>query len=75
MYRKFNFAPRTRRTRGAGYTVVREEGSAQASVRATAPDWRDGTRALLHLCCRAVVLPGAGWVDHDDADDASLRVQ
>ena len=32
--RKFSFAPRSRKTRGAGYTSVREEGSAHDSARA-----------------------------------------
>ena len=68
MFRKFVFAPRTRRTRGAGYTVVREDGSAQDSARANTPDWRDGIGALQHLCRSAVVWPDARWVDHDDAD-------
>ena len=31
---KFSFAPRSRKTRGAGYTSVREEGSAHDSARA-----------------------------------------
>ena len=64
----------TRRTRGAGYTAVREEGSAHDSARATAPDWRDGIGPLLHLCRHAAVSPDARWVDHDEAD-AGLRVQ
>ena len=74
MFRKFVFAPRTRRTRGAGYTVVREDGSAQDSARANTPDWRDGIGALQHLCRSAVVWPDARWVDHDAAAP-SLPVQ
>lgn len=51
--RKFIFAPRTRKTRGAGYTAVREGGSAHDFARVTAPYWRDGIGRLLHLCHRA----------------------
>ena len=47
--------PTIRRPRGAGYTAVREEGSAHHSARATAPDWRDGIGALLYLCRRAAI--------------------
>ena len=73
MPRKFSVAPRTRRTRGAGHTSVREEGSAQNPARATEPGWWDGIRALLHLYRLAAVCPNARWVDHDA--DAGLRVQ
>ena len=64
----------TRRTRGASYTAVREEGSAHDSARATAPDWRDGIGTLLHLCRPAAVWSNARWMDHDEVD-SGLRVQ
>ena len=52
--------------------TIHTEGSAHDSARATAPDLRDGIRALLHLCRRAAIWPDARWVGHDEAD-ASLR--
>ena len=54
--------------------TIHTEGSAHDSARATAPDWRDGVGALLHLCRRAAKWPDARWVGHDEAD-AGLRVQ
>ena len=51
---QFQICPtHTRRTRGTDYTAVSEKGSAHDSAWATAPDWRDGIGALLHLCRRA----------------------
>ena len=64
----------TRKTGGAGYTAVREQGSAHDSARATAPDWRDGIGTLLHLCRPAAVWSNARWRDHDEVD-SGLRVQ
>ena len=54
--------------------TIHTEVSAHDSALATAPDWRDGTGALLHLCRRAAIFPDARWVGRNEAD-AGLRVQ
>ena len=47
------------------------EGSAHDSAWATAPNWRGGIGAWLHLCRRVAIWPDARWEDHDDADGMS----
>ena len=54
--------------------TIHTEGSAHDSALATAPDWRDGIGALLHLCRRTAIWPDNRWVGHGEAD-AGLRVQ